>query len=166
MAATGFIIDAVLLDHVKGLLTVATLDLDTPWTGIAHFANLAAYGQIRNALLKRGFSIAQVDAWDDGAEYQLDLGTFWALTKGGCTKDYDAKFIASLDRRKELPTVYVTRGGVPVVPATPRVAVGAMGDPLVDIFNLTDRDLWDWQRAALADNNEGRGPQWVGQGTW
>jgi hypothetical protein len=158
-----FVQDATLLAHVQAVLAVEALDPATPWTAIAHYANVAAYGQIRRALMLRGLSQAQVDSWDDGAEYQLDLGLFWALTKGGCTKDYDQKFIQALDRRDELKTAYLTTGGAPVVPATSRVARGAMVDSVNDIFALTDRDLWDWEVAALGDNGQGQGG---GFGVW
>ena len=146
-----FVQDATLLGQIQSALAVPELDAGTPWQAIAHYANIAAYGQIRAALARRGFSAAQIDAWDDGEQYQLDLGLFWALSKAGSTKDYDRKFIESFDRRKELATVFVTTGGVAVSPATPRVAVGSMAQT-VDIFSLDDRDLWAWQLAEASDD--------------
>lgn len=164
MPVPGFVRDADVVGAIQSALAVSSLDAGTPWEGIAHVANMAAYGQIRAALLKRGFSAAQVDSWDQGAEFQLDLATYWALVRGGLTKDFDPKFIDRLDRRKELATVYVTAAGNAVNPASPRVARGEICDPVHDVFSMSDRDLWDWQIAGAGDNARQGGLPWPGVG--
>lgn len=146
MPAPGFLTDRDLADQVKDTLALDVLDVESPWYKIAIRANAAAYSDIRSILARRGYTIAQIDGWDDGKAYQADQGLFWALVRGGCAKDFDDKFIKMLDRRKDLETVAVVVGGVLVGPVSGRTVSGTTDNPARDTFSMQDADLQDWYR--------------------
>lgn len=92
--------------------------LPAAWDTIIPAANNDAYRDIQAALLGRGFSQAQVDAWDRGAAFQTDLASFWSFSRAGVLSPLDAVALRNLDRRKELLTAVVTVDGVVVNPGT------------------------------------------------
>lgn len=114
-------------DHVaKG----AGASLQANWTSIVSQANAAAYNEILAAFASRGFTKAQIDLWDRGAEFERDIGAWWALTHNAAlfTDTYNAASLAALDRRKELwgdpqnhmPPAPLLTDGVWVDPASKR----------------------------------------------
>ena len=113
----AFITDATLTTKVAGILKLAEADLPSYWTVIIADANLSAYQDIVGHLLRRGFTKAQIDTWDRGAEFQKDIGLFWCLVKGAGLHGYDDKFIRLLDRRKELDEVFIIDGSMALEPA-------------------------------------------------
>ncbi len=114
-------------DDLKGLIAAATKttvdELPAYWDDVATRANAAAFNLIRVALLKRGFTAAQVNAWDSLDDYRADLALWSAFTKYAVLEEYDQKSLATLDRRKELVDVDVTVGGVLVAPPDNGVAL-------------------------------------------
>ena len=112
----------ILKDRLAGLIKTDDGKLQDFWDGIISDSNRAAYAEIVRRLVGRGYTLAQVVQWDDGAEFETDIGLFWCLTKGGALHNYDDKFIAKLDRREELDDVLFLIGGVAVDPA------GSTGD--------------------------------------
>ena len=106
--------------------------LAAKWASLVDDALGSATAEITGAMEARGFSPAQVDAWDRRREYSVALAKFWALTAGGGLANYSDTFIAKLDRRKELAGVPFTIGGKLVQPgpetvvATP--AVGRLSE--------------------------------------
>ncbi len=124
MAATPFLTDSELVSAVAQVLRQQGVTLSTAWydpitgTGIIPDANQAAYRDIRGALLMRSFGANQVDNWDRGREFNLDLGIFWSLVKGAGLYAYDDRWVERLDRRKELKEVLVEVAGGATTPPT------------------------------------------------
>lgn len=105
-------------------------------------ANAAAYGCIVRALIARGYTKAQVDAWDSGAEFQRSIGLYFYFVSPLSQTGEDAEVIKMLDRRKELKTEAVTNSYVLISPAPGQpgqVAVGAF-DQSADMFVWPDPD--------------------------
>lgn len=86
------------------------------WSRIVADANRDAWRAIQRALGARGYSLTDIDAWDDSAEFNRDIGLFWCLTRGGGLNDFDDRNVNKLDRRKELETCQVVVGGAATFP--------------------------------------------------
>ncbi len=97
---------------------VATMTSSAPyWTDIITDAQTSAYQEIEGRLFKRGFILAQIVAWDRGAEFELSIMKYLSLVNGGgLSGNYDDRFIKMLDRRRELDDVMVSVAGVYIVP--------------------------------------------------
>ena len=117
-----FLADADLKAAVASLLSKAPADLPSLWDGIITRANADAYGDIKRRLAVRGYTIAQIDAWDDGAEFQHSIGLFWTLSRAAGLHDYNDKFVNRLDRRAELDEVVVLTGAEVVIPGNTTTA--------------------------------------------
>jgi len=90
------------------------------WTNIVGVSHPKAYNEIYMALMRRGFTAAQINAWDSGAEYELDISLWWCLVYGAGLQAYDPKWVAQLDRRRNmLPTVEISNAGVWQAPGIP-----------------------------------------------
>jgi hypothetical protein len=113
-----FITDSQLLDLIAAALKVgggqAALVATAPyWSTLASEANTAAYNEIVARLTARGFTPAQIAAWDRGAEFQKNIGLYWALVKGGALDGFDDRFIRALNQYvADVRDVLVTNGGV------------------------------------------------------
>ena len=81
-------------------------------------ANAYAGNQITGRLLFRGFTLAQIDAWDQRVEFNTTLGLWWLFTFGGVPYVGNDERVRDFDRRKELsdPLTAVFIGGVLVNP--------------------------------------------------
>lgn len=101
--------------------------LPARWDSTILDSNRSAALDVAGRLLARGYTAAQVDAWDRRAEFNADIGLFWCLTKGGIPTAASDLHIAKLDRRKELDAVLVTIGGVPVEPGGGSDGYGVSG---------------------------------------
>ena len=122
-----FVTDAQLLKRIEAMLKVgegATAFNAPFWSGLATDSNAAAFNAIRRIMAGRGYIASQLALWDDGAEFEMDIGLFWAFTKGAGLHDYTDKWIKPLDRRKELLDVVFTIGGVFQSPLGPPLAFG------------------------------------------
>jgi hypothetical protein len=97
-----------LANHLK--LAGGSADLADFWTNIISDSLNSAYLDIVSALMARGYTKAQVDAWDRGSEFETDIGLYWCLVKGAGLHGYDSTYIKLLDRRKELETVLLLDG--------------------------------------------------------
>lgn len=86
------------------------------WTTIISDCHQQAYNEVQGRLLERGYTAAQIAAWDRGAELEKDLSLYWCLTKGAGLNGTDDKWIKVLDRRKELETISVSNAGKVVNP--------------------------------------------------
>jgi hypothetical protein len=113
----AFISDDELLVSLAASLKTDPAQLSAAgWDSIVAESNNSAYQDIVGALSDRGYSAAQIAAWDRRTEYERDIGLFWCLTKGAGLHGNDPTFIFKLDRRAELATVAVLIGGVIVDP--------------------------------------------------
>lgn len=106
-----------LYDALGRMMHTEVQDLLPLWERIVEAAAETAAGDILQALLARGYTAAQVEAWDFRKVYNRDIALFWALTHGGgLSPQHSDRDINKLDRRKELATVLLLIGGVPVAP--------------------------------------------------
>jgi hypothetical protein len=114
------------MGKLLSILQKAGLEEPNSWDSIITDANDSATTYVLNALLARGYTIAQVQQWDALKPFVVDIAEFWALVKGGCTKAYDPTFIQLLDRRQELLTVDIVINGLLVVPGDVRIKSGML----------------------------------------
>lgn len=121
-----FLPDTDIQTALAAILKTASFgDLPNFWTVIVQNAHPQAFNDIQTALLRRGFSVAQVQAWDQGPYFERTQTLYWCLVNGAGLHNYDPKYIVMLDRRRELPTVEVTNGGIWQAPAiTPPTGPG------------------------------------------
>lgn len=137
--------DAIILQAVSDTLqAVGVSNLPAQWTNIAAQAHVWAYNTIVSALSGRGFTPAQILAWDRGAEFEGDLAIYRALSRGGALANLDDKFIRTFDRREELKDVFYTTGGAiqDAQGTAGQVGVGDM-DTSTDIFQWPDLTTLD-----------------------
>lgn len=80
-----YITDTVLSSAVAAAQTLGSAaSLPAHFLAIIPAANLFAYSRIRNVLFDRGYTPAQVDAWDDRVSWNTTLGVccaFWQASK-------------------------------------------------------------------------------------
>lgn len=137
----GFLTREEFRQSLADTLKVSVSDLGSNWDRQCEEAMRSAYLDIRGALVQRGFTAAQVLAWERGAEFQRDIGHYWALVRSGAAVPMDDRILERLDRRKELMTVVVEIDtGVPQAPAysPPRVQVGKIGS----VDSDGNEDFW------------------------
>lgn len=122
--------DEQLRGRFADLLSKDPASLPAKFESVVADSFRAAANDVTGLLLARGFSAGQVAAWDRSAEYVLDIGLFWCLTKAGLLGNYSDLFVAKLDRRKELLTTPVMVGGVLVSPGSSADGFGVGGGRL------------------------------------
>lgn len=100
----GFIDDQALQKYVAAVLhrsgVAVTTDVQqsTFWPAIVSQANLAAYNEIFDRLIRRGWTPAQIAAWDRGAEVQTAIGAFNAVRDGGFLDQVQTAILENLKR--------------------------------------------------------------------
>jgi hypothetical protein len=119
--------DAEVKDLLAAQLKMAPNDLPGLYEKIVPRAHLFGYQECLGRLMRRGFTQAQVDAWDRLAEFEGDLSIWKALLMAGAYAGFDRDTLAALDRREELDTVLVFDAGVYVDPATAEAGPGTVG---------------------------------------
>lgn len=125
---TPWLTDTDLLDALAQVLQRGDrANLASFWAGRVKAANAAAVQEIAGRLTARGYSAAQVQGWDRGAEYQRHIGLYFALLDGGVNVSLLPEQVRLYDRRKELETVAVLVNGVAVSPAGGGGAAGGQG---------------------------------------
>ena len=133
----GFISDTELLEYVAAVLhragVAVTTDVtqSTFWPPIVTQASASAWGEIRDRLIRRGWTPAQVSAWDRGAECQKQIGTYNALRDGGCLENFSETFLRNMMRYFDptiegniLDSTLITDGGVWQTPGDTPGTVG------------------------------------------
>src|SRR5262249_43171562 len=133
---------------VKALVAAAlktTVDqLEPFWDAAITRGNVAAYNLIRAALVTRGFTPAQIDAWDSIDDYRADLALWSIFTKYAVLEEYDQRSIDALDRREELKTVeLITAGKLVQPPADPlakQVGSGTLSEAGTEFRRQRDLD--------------------------
>ncbi len=122
-----FLSDAQIKAQIAAHLSQAEADLDdVKWGPIIQQAHQAAYRAIRGALLLRGFTQAQVDAFDDGAFYERTLSLFFAGISGSFGEAYDLTAIKAMDLRRDLEGCQVFISGEWVRPGTGAAGPGTV----------------------------------------
>jgi hypothetical protein len=101
-------------------------------------AHAAGYNEIVRRLSARGFTAAQIAAWDSGDEFERDLSLFWCLVKMATLRaNLDQTVFQALDRRAELKDVPVTNGNVALRPSGGIASVGRG-----DMNQSTEGQFW------------------------
>lgn len=143
----AFITTNQLTTALAAVLNVAEASIPTKYSAsIIAAANTAAYQQICAALIKRGYSKAQVDTWVQGAEFNTDIGLYWCLVKGNGLDVIDAgaqATFARLDRRLELLDVELLDSDYAIIdPASSgsNTVGGGTISTAHDMFVLDDQD--------------------------
>lgn len=103
---------------LKGLLLKdSSGTLVSWWASIVADAVESAYADILTALVNRGYTQAQVDAWDALLAWSRRLAIYYALSMGAGLHSYDDKFIEKLKPDlKFLDTAQISIGGVQATP--------------------------------------------------
>lgn len=135
-----FITDAVLKTFVAGVLKKPEDDLNntTYWNGTITIANQSATDEIKGRLAARGFTTAQIAAWDRVEEFNKWIGAYNALVAGGALESYDDRFVERFKRwLDELDTVAVLNNGT--LQASQDIAEGPVNTE-EDLFVVDDED--------------------------
>lgn len=101
------------------------------WTTIISEANTEAYNYIRTKLLDRGYSVANIDAWDRRVEFNKKLGVCIAFENGAASKNYPLEAVDRICKcREELETVAIVVDDEVVSPESggARVSYGDVDD--------------------------------------
>jgi len=124
MADNHFTTDAKFEEKIKKLAADHNLTLTAVDSIIALRRLDESYNEILGALMARGLTVAQIDLWDRGEEFQLDIATFWYCKDSGWGgKNVDEEdWTTVFDRRKELKKIPITANSVLI--ESPAVAVG------------------------------------------
>lgn len=138
MAAYNYIDAATLKAKLLARLGLDSFRDNTFWDSIVADALVAAANDIRQAFV--GFDSDVLVQWDRGAEYQTDIGLYWAFVHGGLSKDYPSEFILLLNRRGELAGMELTIDGEVQVVPDDALTGGASGclDTSHDVFQMDD----------------------------
>lgn len=111
---TDLQIEQSLADLLKLAGGVGALPANAP--NVVTEAHAAAYNEVVGRLLARGYTLAQITAWDQGVFYERQITLFFCMVNLAGTFGYDEKWIAMYDRRKDLATVMLSIGGTFVSP--------------------------------------------------
>ena len=99
--AANPVADATVQAKIQSLIATSET-LASKWTTIISDANANAYREVRRRLVTRGYTIAQVEAWECYSEYILDIGCYLALAEGGL---YSQESQAHIELRKKRNTL-------------------------------------------------------------
>lgn len=119
----AFVTDAEIKQYLADHLGQSTYgNLETRYDRLITRANTAAYNLILTTLNGRGYTAAQIAAWDQGAEFNLDLACCYLLpsVKGG---DDDGVWRERFCRKDELAEIAVLVSGEVVNPESSQAAV-------------------------------------------
>lgn len=143
MPLTGpWIQDAVLLARVAGFLRKDPADLPADWAGIVSESNRQAATAIKEAVFAKGYTADQLNAADNAARWNSQLGTYFALLNTGAASEYEAATIDRFDIRDEIRTAAVLMvAGSPVGPPSPATGeVGGIGHGTLSARDTILRD--------------------------
>lgn len=116
-----WITTAELRTALKDTLHVEDVELETFWAGIITRCVDRGYVDLKNYLMALGYSMAQLDAWDDRKIYTLDQSLYFAYIEGGGPEDQSDRDMKRFDRitllmKMESNVVALSIGGVMVKP--------------------------------------------------
>jgi hypothetical protein len=117
----------IVQDIADALKAVNVAALPANWTNVAAEAQIAAYQDIVGRLLARGFTLAQITAWDRGIEFERAISKYYAFSSPQGAGKFDYETMRIWDRRKELDIVQVFTAGVFVSPGSTPGTVGVGG---------------------------------------
>jgi hypothetical protein len=140
----AFITAAVLEDAVLVRLgQAATATPATSVTAVITDAVDEAYQEIVTVLTERGYTAAQIAAWDRGAEFNRKIGVCLSLTNIGVNHEVDEQRLDRICKcREELLTVSVLVSGVLVEPSSDAADFGhGTMSTTTDTFVFDDMEL-------------------------
>jgi hypothetical protein len=122
-------------------------NLNPNWDGIVSDALDQSYRDIQGALGERGYSVAQIQTWAEGAAVQKTQGLYWALVLGAGLHSTEPWTVKQLDQRTSLKTAPVNSiNSDPTGPgASPGVIqVGQLTETDADLDPLHERSDYRW----------------------
>lgn len=126
--AGPWITNDALTQLVASTIKKAVVDLAPYWAEFVADSNTDAVADINSILQGKGFTPAQIDAWDNRVTYNRDIALYLALVKGGAMAEYDQTTIDKLDRRKMLTEAGgIMINGLIVLPGASDTGAGAEG---------------------------------------
>lgn len=137
-----FTTDAVIKSDVAAALKLASVsDLPDWWDDVIERCHTAAYQEIVGAMLGRGFTKAQVDAWDRGVEFERTLALYFVFTSPQGAGNFDIQAVKLWDRREDLQTTLIYASGSWTSPGESpgTVGIGRVSDQ-AGVFNPIGRD--------------------------
>lgn len=137
-----FTTDAVVKTDVAAALKLASVsDLPDWWDDVIERCHTSAYQEIVGQLLQRGFSKAQVDAWDRGVEFERHLSLYFVFTSPQGHGSFDTNAVKLWDRREDLKSALVYASGAWTNPGESpgTVGNGRMSES-VGVFNPIGAD--------------------------
>lgn len=146
-----FVAQSVIKADIAGALKVAAGDLPDWWDDVIPRHHLAAYQEIVGALVKRGYTKAQVDDWDRGAEFERSIALYFAFSSPQGQGTFDVNTIKLWDKRPDLKDVQVYIDDEPVKPGEAAGATGQVGsgtrtgedaDPVFNFFDSENPSRW------------------------
>jgi hypothetical protein len=146
--AGPFITPSDLLQFASDVLHKEAEDLDPSWQRLASRAVTQGWAELANIILARGYSAAQLDAWDFRANWNADQALYMLLGYGAGLSDYPTTFRDSFDHRKELAEcATIMLGGVAVAPPADNV-VGGIGYGTLTAIRAADcaSEFWELPR--------------------
>lgn len=160
-----FVTDAaVLADLMATIKIVDPAKLPPWWNVLVSLAHPQAYQDLVRGLAQRGYSAAQIAAWDDGPTYERQQSLYYLLSEARVTEAAGENappqsYVGRLDKRKAMCSVQVTNGGVFQYPAAP------VGQVMTGNASAGGNDLVDWQpgQAPHVPGESRRGPNWWGR---
>lgn len=136
--AFSFITTADLKAKVAAFLQQPSpASLSPNWDQVIQDAIDAAYRDIQGALAERGYTVSQINTWEDGASVQRTQALYYALIFGAGLHNMEPWVIDRLDQRKSLETAPVNSASSdPIGPA------GSPGIIQVGLLDTTN-DRWN-----------------------
>jgi hypothetical protein len=114
--------------QVARMLQTTPDNLPAQWDGLVDQGVKSGASDVRQRLIGKGFTLAQIESWDQLPQYVLDQAVFWALTRGAVSSEQvsEAK-LKTLDRRDELTaTGFLTSGSTILYPVAGDSPVGGI----------------------------------------
>lgn len=94
-----FLNDSEILQGVADRMNTTPAGLTQPkWNNLVAAAHSSAYQKIMGKLLGRGFTVEQINQWDDGANVERDLSLYFCFVNGAVLNNFDPQYIQRISR--------------------------------------------------------------------
>lgn len=130
----------VVLQAIADTLQKEVANLQPYWTNIANTSQQWAYDYILQIFGQKGYTVSQIAGWDYGADWELNLSLWRALSRSASLQAVDDKLLQTMDVRKDLQELGgIIGGGVFQFPAgVPGTANVGYTDTSTDMFVWPD----------------------------
>lgn len=131
----------IVQQRVAETLATSVSRLDARFAGICSQAAKDATSEIRRIFILKGYSVANIELWDDREYYTGRLATFFALGRAATFMALDLKAIEWLDPRKELTEAgALILDGAATAPASGESDLGGVGSGTIDAVTEVECD--------------------------